>query len=151
MIIVAVVIAAVGFFGGMQYEKGKTAMAMNMMSTGAPAGAGGAGRFGAGGGRFTSRGGGATIGQIVSSDSSSITVKLADGSSKIVNISGSTKISKSDTATMSDLTTGTQVAAFGTTNSDGSITATTVQLNPQMMRGVRPGAQGASMSPAPTQ
>src|SRR6185437_1726268 len=155
MIIVAVVIAAVGFFGGMQYEKSKAAT-----NTGGQFAAGGAGggnvRFGAGGaggGRFGGRGGagGATIGQIVSSDSNSITVKLADGSSKIVNISGSTKISKSETATMSELTTGSQVAAFGTPNSDGSITAMTVQLNPQMMRLGGQGGPNQNASPSPTQ
>ena len=150
MIIVAVVIAAIGFFGGMQYEKSKAAIVGGQFAAGA-----GARRFGAGGtgGRVAGRGSGAgaTIGQIVSSDANSITVKLADGSSKIVNISGSTKISKSEAATMSDLTTGSQVAAFGTPNSDGSITAMTVQLNPQMMRLGGQGGPSQNASPSPTQ
>ena len=149
MIIVAVVIAAVGFFGGMQYEKGKASTITNAAGGQFAGGPGGPGRQG--GGRFGGRGGGAgaIVGQIVSADSNSITVKLSNGSSKIVNISGNTKISKSDTATMSDLTTGAQVAAFGTPNSDGSITATAVQLNPQMMR--RPTGNGSAQSTTPSQ
>lgn len=42
---------------------------------------------------------------------------------------------KSDAAAIADVKVGEKVAAFGTENSDGSITAQSVQLNPAM-RGV---------------
>ena len=56
-------------------------------------------------------------------------------------------INKAAAATKADLTVGQRVAVFGTTNTDGSVTAANVQLNP-MMRGPggpsgATGAQGA--------
>src|SRR5579884_3058200 len=95
-VVVAIIVAAAGFFGGMQYEKSQAA------STGGGYGQfarGGNGQFGGANGarRFGNGNGGATFGQIVSADPTSITVKLQDGSSKIVNISSSTKIMKTTT------------------------------------------------------
>ncbi len=70
-------------------------------------------------------------GEIISSDDlKNITVKLPDGSSKIVLLTDSTSINKSDKATKEDLKVGEKVAVFGTENSDGSVTAQNVQLNP---------------------
>lgn len=138
-IVIAVVVAALAFFGGMQYQKSqaKTSFAGSQFGQ---AGAGGAN--GQRGGRAGGRGfGGATVGDIVSVDANSITVKLQDGSSKIVNLSGSTTFSKTDTASKSDLKTGIKVAAFGTPSSDGSITAQNVQLNPMFRVGPRPSGQ----------
>lgn len=121
-IVLAVVVGAGGFFAGMQYQKNQRANFTGQ------AGRGGqfAGRTGAGG----RNGMGATVGQIISQDQNSITVKMQDGSSKIILISGSTMINKAATATQSDLQIGTTVAVFGTTNSDGSVTASNVQINP---------------------
>ena len=73
-------------------------------------------------------------GQILNSDAQSLTVKLPDGSTKIVLLTSSTQINQATKATQDDLKTGVTVAAFGTTNADGSITAQSVQINPQMMR-----------------
>lgn len=64
-------------------------------------------------------------------DDKSITVKLQDGSSKIVLLSNTTAYNKSATGAKSDLKTGEKVAVFGTENSDGSVTARDVQLNPR--------------------
>lgn len=85
-------------------------------------GAGGTGASGAGGA------GGLTTGSIVSSDSNSITVKLSTGSTKIVLYSPSTVIAVSKTGSASDLTTGQDVTVTGAANSDGSITATRIQV-----------------------
>lgn len=129
ILVVAVVVAgAAGFFGGTKYQQTKTSAAFSgrqFMTGSAGSGAvrtgGGAGRFGTG----TNR---PVTGQIVSSDANSITVKLADGSSKIVLISQSTTINKAASATVSNLTSGQTVSAFGTTNADGSVTAQNIQL-----------------------
>ena len=123
-IVVAIVTAGVGFFGGMQYQKSQRS---NFGANGAGFMMG---QRGTSGGRFGSGNGGAVVGQIISIDTNSITVKLRDGSSKIVILSGTTTINKQATGTKSDLTTGTSVAVFGQANSDGSVTAQSVQLNP---------------------
>jgi hypothetical protein len=78
-------------------------------------------------------------------DDKSITVKLQDGSTKIVILSDTTSFSTSSTGSKSDLKTGDTVAAFGTPNSDGSVTAQNVQINP-MFRGI--GGQNGSPTPA---
>jgi hypothetical protein len=75
--------------------------------------------------------GGAVMGSILSMDDKSVTVKLSDGSSKIVLFSDSTTYTNTVDAAKSDLKVGESVAVFGTSNSDGSVTATSVQINPK--------------------
>lgn len=125
--VVLIILAGVGgFFAGKQYQT---------MQRGTR------GQFGANG-QFVRRfgqNGTAAVGQIISQDSNSITVKMQDGSTKIILLSSQTVINKQATGSASDLKQGETVAAFGTTNSDGSITAQNIQLNPQMrMRMGRP-------------
>ncbi len=121
-IVVVVIAAGAGFFGGMQYQKmqrGRNAQfAYGQFQR----------RFGANGS------GGIVAGDIISQDEKSITVKMPDGSSKIVLLSATTAINKQATGSASDLKAGEKVAVFGTTNSDGSVTAQNIQLNPTMMR-----------------
>ena len=148
VIIIALVTLLVGgglgFFGGMQYQKSQRPSGFAQFGNGA----GARGGSGPGGGRF--RNGNGAAGTILSVDNNSITVKLNDGSSKIVLLTSGTTINKAATATVSDLAVGTTVAAFGTTNSDGSITATNVQINPLMRGPGGPsGSSGATNSGAP--
>jgi len=70
-------------------------------------------------------------GEILKVDDKSITIKLNDGSTKIVLVSDSTQINQATTATKENLKAGAKVAAYGTANSDGSVTAQSIQLNPQ--------------------
>jgi len=55
---------------------------------------------------------------------------LQDGSSRIVIVSETTQINKAEQATKTDLKIGEKVAVFGQENSDGSVTAQNIQLNP---------------------
>lgn len=80
-------------------------------------------------------------GEIISSDSKSITVKLQDGSSKIVLLTDKTTVSKSAEANVADLKTGEKVAAFGQENSDGSVTAQSIQLNPILRGTITPASK----------
>ena len=135
-ILVAIAIAALGFFAGVKYQEITASSGKTWQYQGRAANAGGQGRGG-------QRGGGMTIGEIIGQDDKSVTIKLDDGSSKIIFLSDNAVIAKTDTAAKGDLKTGVRVGVFGTTNSDGSITAQNVQLNPQF-RG-----SGASSSPSP--
>lgn len=124
-----------GFFGGIQYQKSQRFQAFQL--NGQATQPNGSGNFRAGQG---ARNGFVPItGEIIESDDKSITVKLEDGSSKIVLLSKDTSISKSDNVSVSELKKGERVAAFGTQNTDGTITAQNIQLNPQMrIQQVRP-------------
>lgn len=54
----------------------------------------------------------------------------------MVLLSDSVTISKTDTGLKEDVKTGISVAVFGTTNSDGTVTAQNIQLNPTFRIGV---------------
>lgn len=126
VITVVVLIVGVGaFFGGMKYQETKSARAQSarQFPGGGRQGGNGQGRFGGGAGR-------PVVGEILVQDDKSITVKLQDGSSKIVLVSDKTTINKATEASKDDLKTGVRVAATGTENSDGSVTAISIQVNP---------------------
>ena len=143
VIILIIVFAAAGFYGGMLYQKHQRS---SFSFAGGAAGGqyafrrfggpGGAGGFGGG------TGGAAMMpvrGQIVATGNGSITVKMQDGSSKIVNLSSQTQVNKTTTGSTSDLKTGTIVTAIGAANSDGSVTAQAVMIgNGAFMRGGKP-------------
>jgi hypothetical protein len=126
--IIAVLAIAAGFGGGYFFRNRQIQVAR--------------GNFGANGNfqRFTGNrnngiggmmGRGGVTGSIISMDDKSITVKINDGSTKIVLFSDSTTYRNTVDATKSDLKVGSEVAVFGAANSDGSVTATSIQLNPE--------------------
>lgn len=146
-LIIAIVVGVAGFSGGMLFQKSQDSLknvtgdklqtklkSLGLSTSGfaAPIGdrnVNGA-RFingnGFPGGRIG--GGGMVTGEIISGDGTSVTVKQQDGNTKIVYFTNSTMISKSVTGTSSDLTTGTNVFANGTSNSDGSIAAQSIEI-----------------------
>lgn len=114
-----------GFYGGMQYEKGKQPTRATFRNGNFLGGFNVNGRI-RGAGAF----GGVVRGEVTSVNGTTMTVKLADGSSKIVILGGSTTVGKTTTGTTADVAVGQTVAATGTTNGDGSVTATTIEINP---------------------
>ena len=135
-IIIVVVVGAAAFYGGMQYQKSQRTAGSSLYGQ-----AGVAGRRGAAGANGTP-----VMGKIVAQDATSITIQTQDGSQKIVDLANSTTFSKTSTGSATDLKTGDNIAAFGTTNSDGSVTAQNVQINPMF----RAGGRGAGLSPRPS-
>jgi hypothetical protein len=123
-ILLIVIFAAAGFFGGTKYQQSKTLSQRGQFGD----------RMQAVGNNSQANrarlGGGQIIGDISAQDQNSITVKLTDGSSKIILLSDKTSINKASQGLMADLKVGEKVAVFGTTNTDGSITAQNIQLNP---------------------
>jgi hypothetical protein len=131
-IILILVVGAGSFFGGMKYGQSKSGMGFKDGNfQGALAGMPGTGIRQNSGSSFV-------VGEIISKDDTSMTIKTSNGGSKIVFYSGSTSIQKTATGTVADLETGKSVTVRGTTNSDGSITAQTIQFG-QMPGGQMPG------------
>jgi hypothetical protein len=147
VIVTAVVVGGGAFFGGMKYAESKSPQGrvsqadfqnlqnlspeerqQRLQELGANAGAGF--RGGAGGGQRG--GGGLTAGEIIVKDDKSLIVKLQDGGSKIVFLSDSTEITKSAAGALSDLEVGKNITINGTANSDGSVTAQSIQLRPNL-------------------
>jgi hypothetical protein len=129
IVIVAIIIVGLAFFAGMRIGKGKNTTALTMQQRFAQDGTG---NFR--GGTGTRNGAGNFAGgQIIAKDDKSITVQIQGGGSKIIFYSATTEIGKTVTGTTADLEIGKTVTATGTTNSDGSITAQSIQLRPQSL------------------
>lgn len=123
--VVGIVALAGGFFGGMQYQKSKGGTlpgGFRQMGSGTPPQVGGSMTPGSNG-----RGGG-VAGEVISMDDQSITVKTSDGSTKVVYLSDSTAVFKSSKTDKNDLVNGNQVLVTGSSNTDGSIAATNIQI-----------------------
>lgn len=135
VIATAVVVGGGAFFGGMKYAQSKSPRDQFSRgdfgaNVGGTAGQNHGDSFRGGTGGNGQRGsrGGFTAGEIISKDDKSITVKLQDGGSKIIFYSDATEVGKFVSGSMSDLEIGKSIVANGTPNSDGSITAQSIQL-----------------------
>jgi hypothetical protein len=131
-VLAAVLAGALGFFGGVTYQKAQTPSFAGRTGDGnftPPAGftpgQGGANRQG-GAGRFA---GGIATGTVLAADSKSITVKVESGGSKTVYISSTTNFGKQEALTAADIKVGDNVMAVGQASS-GGITARSVQVVP---------------------
>jgi len=69
-------------------------------------------------------------GQITAVNGDTVTVQLLNGASQTVQITNTTTIDNANQGTKQDLQNGKTVQINGITNSDGSINATTVLVNP---------------------
>ena len=132
-IILVFIFAGAGFYGGMKYQESKRGNFSGQFGNGQ-----GTMRNGQTGTGAANRGGFRPVaGEIISADEKSMTVKLQDDSSKIIFINDKTVINKAQTVSKSELKVGEKVSVFGSENTDGSVTAQNVQLNPisRMMNG----------------
>ncbi|OGH91917.1 MAG: hypothetical protein A2534_00285 [Candidatus Magasanikbacteria bacterium RIFOXYD2_FULL_39_9] len=136
-VVLLVLVGGGSFYGGMKYSDSKRVSrfsadmagggnfrAGNIMGGGAPRSTGMAGG--------NARGVGFATGEILSKDDSSLTIKLRDGGSQIIFFSTSTQIMKSSAGSMGDLIVGESITVNGSTNQDGSVTAQSIQLRPDI-------------------
>ncbi len=127
----AIVAASIGAFGGMSYQKNQNVSKFGpisrqgMMQRGNPESVRGQGTG--------SRGPGMVIGEVTAKDDKSVTIKMMDGSSKIVILSATTSYRISSDAKVEDISAGKTVSIMGTTSPDGNMTATVIELNPKLM------------------
>ncbi|KKU33952.1 MAG: hypothetical protein UX57_C0009G0004 [Candidatus Uhrbacteria bacterium GW2011_GWE2_46_68] len=143
IIATAVIVGGGAFFGGIQYAKLQTTDMGDIASrfsnldasqrSGMSGGPGGFTRSQAGGGGFVS-------GEILSLDAESMTIELPDGGSKLIFFSDASKINKMTESSSVDMATGMTITITGTSNDDGSVTASTIQILPE----------GSSFSTPPT-
>lgn len=134
VIVLLVLVGGGSFYGGMKYSDSKAAanLSANRSRTGNFGGGSATGT--ARGGRGAGRGGagGFAVGEILSKDSNSLTIKLRDGGSQIVFFSSSTQVMKSSAGSIDDLKAGDNVMVGGSANPDGSVTAQSIQSRPVM-------------------
>lgn len=115
IIIGALVIIAIAFYGGFSYGRGNSPKAFKA-------------------GQFANRGvrGGVgnnlIRGEILKKDAESIVISLPSSGSQIIWYATSTEIQKTAKGTAADLAVGQTIMANGTTNSDGSLSANSIQL-----------------------
>lgn len=118
-IIAIVAVAGSAFYGGIFYKTSQvSSQRASMQAT-------------RGGGRFAN-GNNFVTGDIMAKDAQSITIKARDGSSRIIFYSNSTQVGKFVIGALTDMQVGQTVMASGTTNSDGSISAQSIQIRPTM-------------------
>lgn len=122
-----ILVGSISFFAGTKYNQSKTS-SLNGFGNVYP---GQQNRMIQGGIRGGRIGQNLIIGEIISKDDKSITIKLKDGGSKIVFLSDKTAISKIDSGIMTDLKIGEQITTNGSANSDGSLTAQSIQIRTQ--------------------
>jgi Domain of unknown function (DUF5666) len=136
----ALIIAVVFFLIGMQVQKSATPAPIGNSANSPSSMARGA----YGGGPGYRRGGG-TFGQVTSVTPTSIVIQSRSGSNVTVALSSTTTVldSMGATSSISAIKTGDTVMVSGTTNSDGSVSAARVLINPSF------GGTGANTPPPP--
>lgn len=145
LIATAILVGGLSFYGGVQYAnaaKGNSSQAQGATGQGQRAARQASRPFGNGqaGGSFAN-------GDILAVDAQSVTVKLANGGSKIAFYSASTKITKTVDGTVDDLKVGESLMINGQDNPDGSMTSQTIQLRNRPV--VDPNAKTAPQTTTP--
>ena len=142
----AVVIAAAGFFGGVEVQKSQG----SNTTSGAPAAVAGAARGGGGG--FSGFGGQAsnpTFGTVKSKDGNSLYVQDANGTTVKVRMGSNSKITRTANASGSAIHPGDTVIVQGSKSSNGSVTASQITATSATARGAGRGFLRGGFGGAP--
>jgi hypothetical protein len=124
VVALCILLSGVSFYAGMQYKMLQNQNGGRMRSFSDRA----SGQL-RGGGFGQNR---PVIGEVVTIDDVSMTVKLDDGSTKIINISPSTRYTRQSEISATDIKSGAKIGVFGLANSDGSVSAQNIQIDPQI-------------------
>jgi hypothetical protein len=125
----AVLIAAVGFIGGVEVQKGQADNAGAAGSGRAAVAASGAGAAAGARGGVAGRGGAqgnATVGSVANKHGSTLYVKDSDGNTVRVKTTSHSKINRTATASAGAIHPGDTVIVQGTKSANGTITATQI-------------------------
>lgn len=148
VVIVAIVFAGVGFWGGTLYASSTKAETTATSRFGAGA-AGFAGRTGGAG--FTGATGDGTVGTVIALGNGTFTVQLPSSTSttattgtKLVLVDNATEIDELESVPVSNIKVGQSVTVAGSSNSDGSVTATSVMIRPATTRGAGAATQAST-------
>ncbi len=125
IVLVVIVSFTLGFYGGGVYQDSNTSAGMTEQSERQMRFQGGAN----GSPRGMSRSPLLT-GEVIAKDDTSLTLKLRDGGSKIVFYSPKTTTTKTATTSVNEIVLGAIISVNGNANTDGSLTANAIQLNP---------------------
>lgn len=123
-IVVLIIVSGSAFWGGMKYQENKTPVRFGSLNQTQN-------QFRQ---RAGNNGGRAVNGEVLNIDTNGLTVKLPDGSSKIVLFNGKTTVIQATASATSNIKTGEKIMVFGTDNSDGSVMAVSIQINPTFGR-----------------
>lgn len=126
--VTAIVTGGAGFWGGTRYSGERRTMMRVQNTEGRPYG-----NRVTQGGPSAPMGQRSTAGEVTAKDDKSITVKMNDGSSRMIILSDKTTYRTSEESSLDVITVGTKVAVFGESSNDGSMTAASIEINPQMM------------------
>jgi hypothetical protein len=120
-IIISLILIAIVFYGGYKYGQSNSSGAGLSQASGTT-------RQFAGRGSRNNAGGDLIRGGIIKKDAESLSIALPTGGSQIIWYSTSTEIQKTVPGRVDDLVIGGVVSISGQANSDGSLTAKTIQM-----------------------
>ena len=132
VVVLVVAVGAGSFYGGMVYGKSSNKGSMGKDFNPEKFGANIAGMGMGQRGDRTGAMGGFVSGEVVSKDAESITLKIQDSGTKIVFFSSSTQVMKTQQGLLSDIALGLNLTITGKANSDGSLTAQSIQIRPNV-------------------
>ncbi len=139
VIVGVLIVGGISFYAGMTYGGSQQSA-----SSSAVRGTGYFSRSGRG------ANGGIAAGQVIAKDATSVTLALPNGAgSKIVLVSPTVSVAKTVSGSLSDVAVGVTVVANGTPNSDGSITAQSIQIRPADAPPFNGGTAGQQGTPPP--
>jgi cytochrome c-type biogenesis protein CcmE len=137
--VVVIIVAGASFYGGMKYgqTKNRAGFAARGQMPGINNGSQKSGQ---------NKNNGLVMGEIIAKDEKSITVQIGNRGlsaaeqasqtgqgTKIIFFSNATKVNMQTEGTTDDLRTGKQITANGTANTDGSITAQSINIRPDVL------------------